>query len=60
MKWENGKEYHLKAANCDVVVVLDNFSDAVADKFNRMIADAKIKAYYKEVDNAEYSIPRTA
>lgn len=48
MRYQNGKQYEGVFNGIAVTFVLHNFSPAIADEFNRQLAEAGRREYAKE------------
>ncbi len=51
MKYENGKEYKFQFEKVTVFATFEGLSDKVADKFNRLCAEERARAYRQEGAN---------
>ena len=47
MKYENGKEYKFNFGNVTILATFDGLTDKVIEKFNRLCAEEKLRAYRK-------------
>lgn len=45
MNYENGKEYVFKSNGCTATVTFENFKPETKEKFNKVLAYEKLKAY---------------
>lgn len=45
LNYENGKEYVFKSNGCTAKVTLENFKPETKEKFNKVLAYEKLKAY---------------